>query len=259
MHWYDKEGNPQHWVTAKNGVKRGTTLRDARKHGWVPSVTSVMDILAKPGLDRWKTNKAIEASISLSRKDGETNESFTKRILSESKKESEKAAERGSRIHNLLDMFFKESSMPESMSDQRIIGAVFSILNINCGLPNTKEEMHVDWKSEHTFTSDQGYGGMVDLCSDKWVIDFKTKEFDYDYKNLAYDSMGYQLIAYAKGLGIESPRIANIFISVTHPGHAVFHEWPKEEHERLENIFTSTLSVWKDIKKYYPENHHEGS
>jgi len=256
MHWYDKEGNPQHWVTSKDGTKRGSTLRDARKHGWVPSVTSVMDILGKPGLDKWKINKAIESSMQLSRKDGEHNGTYAKRILHHSKKESEKASERGSRIHHVLETHFKTGDMPANEDDKRIIGAAFSILDINCGL---NDDSKSEWKAEHTFASKEGYGGMVDLCSDQWVVDFKTKEFDYDYKNLAYDSMGYQLIAYAQGLGIESPRIANIFISATHPGHAVFHEWPTEEHERFTNIFNSTLSVWKNIKKYYPENHNEGN
>jgi len=34
-HWYDKDGNPRH-IT--NG--RATTLRDARKHNLVPSVST---------------------------------------------------------------------------------------------------------------------------------------------------------------------------------------------------------------------------
>ena len=56
MHWYDREGKPQHFVPSKNGKLRASTLRDARKHGWMPSVTSVLDIMAKPGLDQWKIN-----------------------------------------------------------------------------------------------------------------------------------------------------------------------------------------------------------
>ena len=39
-HWYDKEGNPQYEIEGKTGM-RNTTLRDARKYEWVPSVSTV--------------------------------------------------------------------------------------------------------------------------------------------------------------------------------------------------------------------------
>ena len=50
MHWYDTNGNPQYEIKRKDGRMRATTLRDARKYGWVPSVTTVMDIVGSPGL-----------------------------------------------------------------------------------------------------------------------------------------------------------------------------------------------------------------
>ena len=118
MHWYDKDGNPKHWVESKNGTKRGTTLRDARKLNLVPSVTSVLDIMAKPGLDRWKINKTIEASMSLHRGDFEDDDSLSKRILYESKREVEEASKRGIRIHDLLESFFKTGNIPNDKEDE---------------------------------------------------------------------------------------------------------------------------------------------
>ncbi len=38
-HWYDTDGNPHYEIEGKTGI-RNTTLRDARKHGWVPSVST---------------------------------------------------------------------------------------------------------------------------------------------------------------------------------------------------------------------------
>ena len=62
-HWYDQEGQSQYTIIGANGRERNTTLRDAKKHNYVPSVTSVMNIIAKPSLDYWKLTQALnEAS-----------------------------------------------------------------------------------------------------------------------------------------------------------------------------------------------------
>ena len=260
MHWYDREGNPQHFVPSKNGKLRASTLRDARKHGWMPSVTSVLDIMAKPGLDQWKINKAINAAITLDRHAMETDEEYSKRILYQSRKESEKASERGTRIHNMLEKAFKGHEVPKG-ENEAIFNSVKSLLDINCG--------EQEWQSEVTFSEPQlGYGGMVDLISDEWAIDFKTKEFGSDHKQLAYESMAYQLMAYAV-TGVEKSyrdtgeatvrRMANIFISSTNPGLTVFQEWNKEDFERYWEVFSSSLTLWKNVKQYWPEKHYEGN
>jgi hypothetical protein len=260
MHWYDKEGNPQHFVPSKSGKLRASTLRDARKHGWMPSVTSVLDIMAKPGLDQWKINKAISSAINLDRHVMETDEEYTKRILANSREESKEASERGTRIHNMLEKAFKKEEQPKG-EDEAIFNSVKSLLDINCG--------EQEWQSEVTFAEPTlGYGGMVDLLSDEWAIDFKTKEFGTDHKQLAYDSMAYQLMAYAV-TGVEKSykdtgeasirRMANIFISSTNPGLSVFHEWKKEDFERYWEIFSSSLVLWKNIKQYWPEKSYEGN
>ena len=253
MHWYDKDGTPKHWVESKNGTKRGTTLRDARKLNLVPSVTSVLDIMAKPGLDRWKINKTIEASMSLHRGDFEDDDSLSKRILHESKREVEEASQRGVRIHDLLESFFKTGTIPDDEEDQAIVRSVQSLIQVNCG--------EQEWVSEQTFAHEKGYGGMIDLhcketpdISPAWVIDFKTKESFTDAKTVAYDSMGYQLAAYREGLGYDPfARIANVFISASNPGHTIFHEWSGEDHGRFTRIFGHALELWKETKKYWPE------
>jgi len=260
MHWYDKEGNPQHFVPSKSGKLRASTLRDARKHGWMPSVTSVLDIMAKPGLDQWKINKAISAALSLDRYEAETDEEYRKRILEHSRKESKEASERGTRIHSMLEKSFKQEEKPEG-ENEAIFNSVKSLLDINCG--------EQEWVSEVTFSEPHlGYGGMVDLISDEWAIDFKTKEFGADHKQLSYESMAYQLIAYAvtgldksyRDTGEASVRrMANIFISSTNPGLSVFHEWKKEDFERYWEIFSSSLTLWKNVKQYWPEKHNEGN
>ena len=57
QHWYDRNGTPAYSVIAKNGVPRPTTLRDARKLNLVPSVTTILNVAAKPALEAWKLNQ----------------------------------------------------------------------------------------------------------------------------------------------------------------------------------------------------------
>ena len=268
MHWYDTNGNPQYEIKRKDGRMRATTLRDARKYGWVPSVTTVMDIVSKPGLEVWKVNKAIESAMTVDRHVGETYEEHAKRILAHSKQESEQAAKRGVRIHNELELFFRKgcihsSNMGTYESDiRKICDATKSLLDVNCG--------EQGWISEKSFCHKElGYGGKVDLYSSQWVIDFKTKDSIEDKKQLAFDSMAHQLVGYERGLPRHHSdtkfsgsirRMANVFISADNPGHVMFHEWPQDKHELYWNVFTSALDLWKHMKNYRPEEfNNEGS
>ena len=56
-HWYDREGNPAYTVIGKNGKPRGTTLRDARTLNLCPSVTTILGVAARPGLDCGNSNR----------------------------------------------------------------------------------------------------------------------------------------------------------------------------------------------------------
>jgi hypothetical protein len=49
-HFYTKDGHPAYTTIGKTG-ERPTTLRDARKLGLLPSVTTINGMLSKAGLD----------------------------------------------------------------------------------------------------------------------------------------------------------------------------------------------------------------
>jgi hypothetical protein len=51
-HWYDRDGSPRYEVKAKDGSMRPATLRDARKFGWFPGVTSIIRCAAAPTWDQ---------------------------------------------------------------------------------------------------------------------------------------------------------------------------------------------------------------
>ena len=91
-HWYDSKGAPTYTIVGLNRVERNTTLRDARKHGYVPSVTTIIGMAAKPSLENWKINQALNSAITLKQNPGETLEQFTHRCKRDSKEIGRKAA-----------------------------------------------------------------------------------------------------------------------------------------------------------------------
>ena len=70
-HWYTRAGNPMYTIIGKNGKERNTTLRDARTLDLVPSVTTILGVAAKPGLEKWKQEQVLLAALTLPRQDGE--------------------------------------------------------------------------------------------------------------------------------------------------------------------------------------------
>lgn len=246
MHWYLKDGTPFYTITGKNGKERPVTLRDAREHNAVPSVTTVLDVLNKPALGDWKVKQAVMAALTLPRLDGEDDERFISRVVNDSKQQAIQAAEEGNRIHAAIEDWF--NGKPVRLSYMEPVLTVRKLLNET--FPNVS-----DWVSEASFASPLGYGGKVDLHSPSTgiVVDFKTKDFGPgDKKKLAYDQ-NIQLAAYQKGLRLAPEVCANIFVSRTHPGHAEIHVWDLKEVYRGWDVFSSALACWQAIKGYVPD------
>ena len=168
QHWYDREGKPAYTVIAKNGEPRPTTLRDARKLNLVPSVTTILNVAAKPALEAWKLNQMMYACLTLPRVDGETEERFIERIVKDSKEQAKKAAERGTNIHGVIESFYEGVYLADFMDYQ--VG-VDKAMQASFGAP--------EWATEKSFCNELGFGGKVDLHSKSGqgiVVDFKTKE-----------------------------------------------------------------------------------
>jgi len=237
QHWYDRNGTPAYSVIAKNGVPRPTTLRDARKLNLVPSVTTILNVAAKPALEAWKLNQMMYACLTLPRVDGETEERFIERIVKDSKEQAKKAAERGTNIHGVIESFYEGVYLADFMEYQ--VG-VDKAMQADFGTP--------EWSTEKSFCHELGFGGKVDLHSKSGqgiVVDFKTKEFTDPNTVDAYDEHAMQLAAYRVGLGIPNARCANVFISVTEPGLVKVVEWSEDKMTRAWEMFQALLTYWQ--------------
>jgi len=94
-HWYTKEGHAQHWQ--ENG--KPTTLREARKENLFPSVTTILDVLNKQGLNEWKTREAIKTASVTPRGEVETEYNYLKRVMAISYETTRGAADFGTEFH----------------------------------------------------------------------------------------------------------------------------------------------------------------
>jgi hypothetical protein len=201
-HWYAKDGSPAYTIEGKTGL-RNTTLRDARKHNLVPSVTTILNQIAKPGLDTWKQTQVLLAALTLPRGDNESEQDWLQRVMSDSKATGRDAANRGTQIHGVLESYFEGNLLPEWPA---------YVHNTNNALVDAFG--NCNWNSEKSFAHELGFGGKVDLSSQNLVVDFKTKETDLD-KVEPYFEHEMQLAAYCVGLGydLKDCRAAIVFVN----------------------------------------------
>ena len=239
-HWYDKEGKAAYTILDSKGKERSTNLRDARKHGYVPSVTTILGVAAKPSLENWKINQAINSVLTLKKKKHESTEQFFYRCKEHSKSGGKEAAEKGTIIHNMIEQGF------EGGKETKPYVKIKEYLDETFGVDQ-------QWKSEDSFCAKEGYGGKVDLHSMSGIfVDFKTKD-NLDGKEgskLVFDEHGMQLSAYAHGLGWAEPERVSIFVDREDPELIVPYKWNKETHTKHLHMFKSLLTYWKLFKNY---------
>jgi hypothetical protein len=206
-HWYTKQGTPAYTTIGKTG-ERPTTLRDARKEGLLPSVTTIINLMSKAGLDTWKQQQVLLAALTLPRQTNEPEQEWLKRVMQDSKATGREAAERGTAIHAIIESYFEQVYMPVKPA---YLEAIDVALNSTFG-PQT-------WLAERSFGHPLGFGGKCDLIAKPingqgtgYVVDFKTKDTDLDKVDVYFEHE-MQLAAYREGLGIANARCAIVFVN----------------------------------------------
>ncbi len=239
-HWYTRDGDPMYTVPSKkDGTPRNTTLRDARERNLVPSVTTILNIAAKPGLNVWLQEQAILAALTLPRGTEETESAWLKRVVQDSKAQARDAADLGTEIHAAIQGFYEGQK-----------ASAFPIHVQTCTKAIEGHYGAKKWIAERAFAHEMGFGGKVDMHTDGIVIDIKTKDFDDPAKVTGYDEHLMQLAAYRVGLGMPEARCANVFVSRTNADLAVVKEWAEEDLARGWLMFTALLSFWQYKNQY---------
>jgi len=209
-HWYTKQGTTAYTTIGKTG-ERPTTLRDAKKLGLLPSVTTIIGVANKgEGLQRWLAEQAILAALTLPRLENEEESVWLSRVMKDSKATGREAAERGTAIHNIIQGYFEQMYFPEKPA---YLDAIDNALNNAFGSQ--------PWLSERSFGHPLGFGGKCDLMAKPingqgtgFVVDFKTKTTDLDKIDVWFEHE-LQLASYREGLNLPKARCAIVFVNGT--------------------------------------------
>ena len=256
-HWYSLDGKPVHTQPTKDGDgQRATTLRDARKMMLLPSVTSIIGILDKPQLTRWKMREVAKAAIAIPGPQGEEPvERFADRAIEAAMSQVGEAADLGSRIHAAIENLMRGSAEEPSEELKPYVKPVLDWMR-QVGVKVTHSEIVL-------VNAVHGFAGRVDALF-TWgdgfgklgILDFKTKKTKEGEKVEAYDEHTLQLAAYAAThYGAEHLQhvvAANLFISSTEPGRLEVVKHDKAKLVAAYEAFCQMCAVWRFRKGYDP-------
>jgi len=256
-HWYSLDGKPCHTVPNKDGDgTRTTTLRDARKLNLLPSVTTIIGILDKPQLTKWKMREAAKAAIAIPGPQGEEPlDRFADRAIEHAMSQVGEAADLGTKIHNAIENLMRGSAEEPSEELRPYVKPVLDWMR-QVGVKVTHSEIVL-------VNAVHGFAGRVDALF-TWgdgfgklgILDFKTKKTKEGEKVEAYDEHLLQLAAYAAthyGAGqLQHVVAANLFISSTEPGRLEVVKHDKERMVAAYEAFCQMCAIWRFRKGYDP-------
>ena len=204
-HFYDKDCNPCHTVIGKNGKERATTIRDARKEGWYASVTTILGMLAKPQLERWKFRQITDIcwdtmyAVMKEFREGKifpeslpvTNDAYFIEMVDKAFKQVDDAADFGTLIHDAIEQGY---SGKESKDIVEIGESMVPVKDIVQSVYDWQAEVgiEVDEAELRLVNTEYGYAGTTDISFtkgiQKGILDYKTRRFD-DTKIKPYDEL----------------------------------------------------------------------
>lgn len=239
-HWYTWDGQPAY----------DAKLTQARKDNLLPSVTTILKVLDNQGLERWKTEQAVLAALTLPRFDGEDEQAFARRVIEDAGKEGKEAAEEGERIHAYL---LERKGHGNGLENHLACWERFEKWNV-------REAIYVEEVAIHP---EFGYAGRVDLIyrnkEGRIVVgDIKTRNRGNNKHLPDRDKDIYQLAAYARTEIVgnllepgEQPVCQSILIDRS-GGEVETINWTDESVERGWNTFYAALRLWTHLKNYEP-------
>lgn len=244
-HWYGRDGSPVYDVPNKSkpGELRPATITDARKLQLVPGVTSILNVLSKPQLVRWKLEQAVLAALTYPRPGNITDIQFVEAILDDSNRQSLDAMDKGTKIHAAIQGAY-EGILWTPEYEPYVMATMEAI---------RKEFGSMKWIAEKPFAHNLGYGGKVDLHSENgfFLGDFKTTSANGDkLKKAGYNDHCMQLAAYKDGLVLTNAICFNVYISTTIPGEVFIKSWKEEDVQISFDKFKLLLQYWQIDKKY---------
>lgn len=232
---------------------RPTTLADARKLNLLPSVTTILKVLAAPALQSWLIEQAVLAPMTTPRLAGEADDAFIQRVLHTERhqdQEAQKARDRGKEIHDGMEAMLQGKPVSAELLPW-----------IEPAYLHLKSKIYCVLKTECVLVG-EGYAGRTDLVADTsanaigafLLADFKsTKKLP---ERGSWPEHRLQLSAYAAAaepnLTAGSIRTANLYISTVERGKFAYYEnppWIPDYNQGFEPL----VRHWQWATQYAPK------
>ena len=271
-HWYTPNGDPAHkWEGKPTTLRTAKKLQREKGLSLYPSVTNMLNILAKPALTRWMIEGGIIATIVLLEESGMLNakgknlchdiveegllgQKFKQDAYEHSRQRSGHAIDFGTRWHAMAEAINNEEEPGEDLELEPYV------------------PLYRAWKDEHLGTihhaemrvvnKEVGYAGCADLVcelhdhpGDIFVLDFKTSG-KLPKQLRAWPDHCYQLASYAQAIQPHFPdkniRTGNVLVSSLEASEPKLHLWKLAEQGNAWAVFKSVAEIWQRTKDYRP-------
>lgn len=249
-HWYRVDGSPMHrLVTSDGSGERPTTLSDARRLGLFPSVTGILSVLAKPGLERWKLQQVALAALRHPKQMAESEDYWCGRVQSAAFEQVELAANLGTQIHWALELAMDGRAYPEAM--RPYVEPVLAW--------KQKTGIQIMDREVRLVNRENGFAGTADVIfrygrNGIGILDYKTRKTKPGEAVQAYDNQAMQLAAYGATywgeFNIRRLLAANVFISTTEPGRVAVIKHPDPVKDW--KAFRLVAALWRYQTGYDP-------
>lgn len=213
-HWYRKDGTACYEVPYADPSKgmRPTTLADARKLDLLPSVTTILKVMAAPALVEWLRREAAIAVATTPRLPDEPLDDFVERCLTvDAESVADAAKQLGTDVHDAIEKAMSGQGFPDEL--MKFVGPTVEAM-VPLGRVVAAEKILVS----------ASYAGKTDCILENdeciTVVDFKTTKAK-KLPTKAYPEHRLQLAAYANALGNTGGKrikTVNIYISTIEPG-----------------------------------------
>ena len=244
-----------HWYTRAGVLQEGAGLRRARTEELLPSVTTIQDMIAKPGISQWIEREGIRAALRSPLRAGEGEDEAVRRIKEERFQAGAKITQLGTMVHNELEKVLADWPHREALlPDPPLRGLVEPVIRwIERTYPEADTVL-----AERRVTHNLGYAGTADALVQQGpfaaLLDFKTQRPKRG-KLTTWPEWVQQLAAYGRALGFAGTdcRCWSIVIDVTGElqHKHLFHSWSPAEVEHGWHVFRAVLEAHQLINRYH--------
>lgn len=245
-HFYTREGVPAY----------GAGIREVREQGYLPSPSTILKVLNKPGILRWYSKMVAEMAIDIAGDlTGIDRDDAVQKVLDATKEKSREPMELGTRIHNSAESILigrnPAQGDPYSMGikkfcDANIIRTRWVENTVKYISPEICYAGRVDALVEHQ---------QVGLA----VLDWKSSSIKRRSKRenkpqpIFYDPYIMQLACYSKAIsGSPQPISVAINTEAGYEGECVEKVWTDLEWARGWRMFVLAYRLWCEDRKYSP-------